>query len=153
MLLMPESGNENDAGEHFLENARAVLEGVIVYEMEKERRSIASVCEFLLTNKKPRTDVFGKMRGHRNLLVKSAVDAFEAAGDRERGSMDTTLSRKLRPWLSATLGHITTTDDGLDFDEMFLDTRPHAVFIRTGGADKEHSGSFIRLVMGMPSTQ
>ncbi|EGP07322.1 TraG/TraD family protein [Bradyrhizobiaceae bacterium SG-6C] len=149
MLLMPESGKENDAGEHFLENARAVLEGSIVYEMEKDKRSIRGVCEFLLTDKKRRTEVFGKMRSHRNLLVKAAVDAFEAAGDRERGSMDTTLSRKLRPWLSNTLGHITTTDRGLNFDEMFLDPRPHAVFIRTGGADREHSGSFIRLVMGV----
>ena len=63
--------------------------------------------------------------------------------------METTLGRKLRPWLSATLAHITTTNDGLDFDEMFLDTQPHALFIRSGGAEKDHSGAFVRLVMGI----
>lgn len=148
MLLMPESGKENDAGEHFLENARAVLEGSIVFEMEQKDPSLGGVSELLLTDKKQRTDVFGRLRKHKSRLVRAAVEAFEAAGDRERGSMDTTLSRKLRPWLSAALRHITT-GEGLNFDEMFMDKQPHAVFIRTGGADKEHSGSFIRLVMGI----
>lgn len=148
-LLLPESGKESDAGEHFNDNARAMVEACIVYEMEKESRSLAGISEFLLTDKKRRTDVFAKMKKHRNRLVKAGVEVFEAAGDRERGSMDTTLNRKLRPWLSAALSHITTTRDGITFDKMFLDQQPHAVFIRSGGADKEHSGAFIRLVMGL----
>lgn len=148
MLLMPESGKENDAGEHFLESGRAMLEASIVRGMETPGCSLGEVSQFLLTNKEYRTKAFASMRTHKSVLVQAGVEAFEAAGNRERGSMDTTLSRKLRPWLSASLRHITT-GDGLDFDEMFLDQQPHAVFIRTGGADKEHSGAFIRLVMGI----
>jgi type IV secretory pathway TraG/TraD family ATPase VirD4 len=145
-LLMPEAGKENDAGMHFLESGRAMLQSMLMW---RKGSSLGDIILRLLVEKKERTKEFATMTGHP--LIRQGVEAFDAAGDRERGSMDSTLSRKLRPWLDDAVRHITTLDpneDDWSFEDVFADKKPIAVFIRSGLGNEAFGGPFTRLVVG-----
>jgi hypothetical protein len=87
--------------------------------------------------------------------VRQAVNAYDEAGDKERGSFSTTMTRKLKVWLRqgvralmATgeiddLGHIVR---GWTWEEIFRGEVPTVVYIRTGlGTDE---GAAARLILG-----
>lgn len=153
-LMLPQGGRENDAGLHFLESARAMLQSMVMWRDQKpeEGDSMGAVVLRLLVEKKQREKEFEAMQkagGHP--LVRQGVEAFTAAGDRERGSMDSTLARKLRPFLDDAVRHITTLDKddaGWSFEDVFMASKPVVVFIRSGLGNEEFGGPLVRMVVG-----
>lgn len=151
--MMPDSGRMNDAGIHFLESARSMLQSMLI--ADRGQRSIFDIVARLSVEKAERTTEFDKMRkasafgGH--ILVKAGIEAFHGAGERERGSMDSTMSRHLRVWLDSAVQEITTVrpgDQELNLVDVLSSTQPTIVYIRTGLKNLgSYGGPFIRTVM------
>lgn len=154
-LLMPDDPNTREA--HFQEFARILLSGTIAFLMQErpEEATLFRAVELLTTDVKARNDMFTDMRRSADPIVRQSVSAFDEAGDKERGSFSTTMTRKLKVWLRRSVKSITQTgeiDDagnlvrGWTWEQVFRGDKPTAVFIRTGlGTDE---GSAARLILG-----
>lgn len=142
-LLTPEGVGMSDTAQHFQESARNMVQSAI---LGLESWTLPDILTMLVVDKKRRTDVFESLRTHKHRLVRQGVEAFVSAGDRERGAMDSTLSRKLRPFLDEANLEVMRGD--WSFEDKFRADRPFALFINTGMRNKINGGPFARLVVG-----
>lgn len=143
--------------DHFDNFPRIMIRGVLKHLLQtRPKLATLSYCvDQLLIDNKRRTELFKEMsKVQGDPLIKGAVDAFESAGDRERGSFITTNFEKLNYWLRPTVKAVTvvghnqdgTIKRGWSFDDMFKASDPIAVFIRAGLGSEE--GPLVRLIMG-----
>lgn len=154
-LIMPDDANTREA--HFQEFVRILVAGTITYLIQEkpEEATLPRAVEILTTDVKERNAMFTAMRKSGDPIVRQAVSAFDEAGDKERGSFSTTMTRKLKVWLRRSVRAITETGEvdewgrivrGWTWEQVFRGDRPTAVFIRTGlGTDE---GAAARLILG-----
>ncbi|MHC2315133.1 type IV secretory pathway TraG/TraD family ATPase VirD4 [Bradyrhizobium diazoefficiens] len=154
-LILPDDAHTREA--HFQEFSRILLAGAISHLLKTPPgdATLHTVVEKLTTDAKARRVMFEQMGKHGDNLVKQAINAFEEAGDRERGSFSTTMTRKLKVWLRQSVKHVTETgkvlssgaiDRGWTWEEVYEADFPVAVFIKTGlGTDE---GAVARLILG-----
>lgn len=154
-LVMPDDAQTRES--HFQEFARILLAGTVAY-LTKEKPEDATLfraVELLTTDVKSRNDMFAAMRKSPDPIVRQAVSAFDEAGDKERGSFSTTMTRKLKVWLRQSVKALTATGEvdakgaivrGWTWEEIFMADAPTAIYIRTGlGTDE---GAAARLMLG-----
>lgn len=154
-LVLPDDAHTREA--HFQEFSRILLAGALTYLLETSpnETTLYRVVEILTTDAKERRLMFEAMRKKGSSLVRQAVNAYEEAGDRERGSFSTTMTRKLKIWLRESVKHVTQTsrllpngdiDRGWTWEDVYEADFPVVVFIKTGlGTDE---GAVARLIMG-----
>lgn len=147
-LLTPPGAKENDAGVHFRESAKNMLRSMVVWRLlKKEGASLGEIVDRLLVEKKARLKEFDDMRKSSNRLVRQGVETFEAAGDKERGSMDSTLGRMLEAYLDNTVT-VISRGGNWSFKQKLQQEKPVAIFIKMGLMGKETGGAFSRLMVG-----
>lgn len=154
-LILPDDAHTREA--HFQEFSRILLAGTVSYMLRHTpiETTLHRVVERLTTDAKARRVMFEAMKLHGDNLVKQAVNAFEEAGDREKGSFSTTMTRKLKVWLRQSVKHVSQTgktlpdgsvDRGWTWEDVYEADYPVAVFIKTGlGTDE---GAVARLILG-----
>lgn len=154
-LIMPDDAATREA--HFQEFGRILLAGTLAYlvKQKPEDATLFRAVELLTTDAKARNSMFTSMRSSPDPIVRQAVNAFDEAGDKERGSFSTTMTRKLKVWLRQSVKSLTATgeiDDngdivrGWTWDSIFRGDEPTVVYIRTGlGTDE---GAAARLILG-----
>ena len=148
-LVVP--AESDDRAQHFVDTARYMVAGLVVFAWytNRPKATLGYVSRALLTDGPARVKLFARMKAFPNDTVKAAVEAFERAGDREKGSFDTTLSRKLSGWLDPGLRINMDVDPvAWAFEDMFSDSKPMAVFIQGGMGYTELAGPRARLVLG-----
>lgn len=143
------------AHEHFDNYPRNMLLGIIKYFFKrKPNETTLTNCVLHLIDKRLRSKLFPEMaKEHGDILITGAVDAYESAGDREKGSFITTNFDKLNYWVQPTVKKVTelprkpdgSINHGWSWDDMFKAQQPIAVFIRPGlGTDE---GPLVRLFL------
>lgn len=154
-LILPDDAHTREA--HFQEFSRILLAGTISHLLKTQPgdATLYKVVERLTTDAKARRLMFEAMAKNGDSLVKQAINAFEEAGDRERGSFSTTMTRKLKVWLRQSVKHVTETgkvlsngdvDRGWTWEDIYESEFPVAVFVKTGlGTDE---GAVARLILG-----
>lgn len=145
-------GNEESAGQHFAEMSVYLIAGVIAHLWNHDRDgcTLAEVANILsVGGARRRRSAFERMAAEAsNSLTRAAVNAFEEAGDRERGSFATTLMRKLKPWTQATSVDLCRRDANWTWEAIFTHTAPSAVFITGGVGAREATSPPTRMIVG-----
>jgi type IV secretory pathway TraG/TraD family ATPase VirD4 len=144
-LVLPDDAKMRD--EHWVNMGRKLLIGTIVgmLERDSEMPKLDEVVDLLITDARQRRLAFEMFSKCSNPIVKAAVNAFEEAGDRERGSFSTTLARKLGLWQRLAV-RAATQNDGWTWEQVFDEPEPVVVYLKTGLGDDE--GGVARLLLG-----
>jgi type IV secretory pathway TraG/TraD family ATPase VirD4 len=149
-LLAPKEPNSRYS--HFPELAQEFLRGTIIHKvMTDQNATLGGIAELILTDKKGFEKELGVMQHSVHPLVRAGASAYLRVSADERGGFDSTLLRKLKPWMDAGVRHVTTlgpNDDHWTFEDVFAAEKPVAIFIRLGLGKTEFGGPFVRLVMG-----
>ena len=144
--------HDESAGQHFAEMSVNLIAGVIAYlwHHDRENCTLAEVANILsVGGASRRRTAFERMATEAtNSATRAAVNAFEEAGDRERGSFATTLMRKLKPWTQATSIDLCKPDAGWTWDAVFTSVEPEAVFITGGVGAREATSPITRMIVG-----
>lgn len=121
-----------------------------LWNHQRERCTLAEVANILSVGGPSRRRLaFEQMaREATNSSTRAAVNAFEEAGDRERGSFATTLMRKLKPWTHTTSIDLCKRDAGWTWDDVFTSAQPAAVFITGGVGAREATSPLTRMIVG-----
>lgn len=145
-------GNDESAGQHFAEMSINLIAGTIAHLWlhDRERCTMAEVANILsVGGAAQRRIAFERMAADAsNSSIRAAVNAFEEAGDRERGSFATTLMRKLKPWTQAVALDLCRRDAGWTFDDLFVAPEPTALFITGGVGAREATSPLTRTMIG-----
>jgi len=138
--------------DHFDSYPRIMIAGVIKHCLIAKKVGLAECVERLIVSKTERDKLFKEMGNSRDPIIQGAVEAFESAGDREKGSFITTNFEKMKFWLRPSVKYITQGGPGdlakinWTWEKVFDDPDPVAVFIVGGlGTDE---GSLVRLIVG-----
>lgn len=148
-LLVPDGARESDTGVHFKESAKNMLRSLVVWRLLKPElgASLGQIVDRLLVEKTARTNEFESMRSHPNRLIRQGVEVYLSAGNKEQGSMDSTLGRKLEAYLDDAVMHVSNGGE-FSFTEKLKQKKPVAIFIKMGLTGKESGGAFARLMVG-----
>ncbi|MBY5594088.1 type IV secretory system conjugative DNA transfer family protein [Rhizobium leguminosarum] len=144
-LVMPD--DKKSSNDHFPAFARIMMAGATSYMMRTEAGTVtlSQVVERLTGNIQQRNEMFSAMRAAGNAVERLAMNAFEEASSKERGSFSTTLARKLNIWLRESFRHITSEGEWT-WEDVFLSEAPTVTYIKAGaGADE---GAAARLILG-----
>lgn len=154
-LIMPDDAHTKEA--HFQEFARILFAGMLSYLMKEDpdNATLYNAAAYLTTDVNRRNTLFSKMRNSTDPIVQQAVSAFNEAGDKEKGSFSTTMTRKTKVWLRPSVRALTETGEvdalghlerGWSWDDVFRGDIPTITYIRTGlGTDE---GAAARLILG-----
>ncbi|WAP69022.1 type IV secretory system conjugative DNA transfer family protein [Jiella pelagia] len=147
-LTIPPEVKEN----HFSEVPRNLLAGIIAHEyaMNPVHINYETCLRYLRGDKAKKQQNIFSLTSSPDPMVADNIEAFIDAGDRERGSFSTTMSRRYKPFLTGNVRKIISIPAGkrgLCFDDMFAHERPVALFIRTGLASPS-TGPLVRILMG-----
>ncbi|MGE0278655.1 MAG: type IV secretory system conjugative DNA transfer family protein [Nitrospiraceae bacterium] len=145
-------GSGDSAAQHFAEMGVNLIAGVIahLWSHAREQCTMAEVARILsVGGPARRRKAFERMAAEAsNSVTRAAVNAFEEAGDRERGSFATTLMRKLKPWTQAVALDLCKREVGWTFDELFTLAEPVAVFLTGGVGAREATSPLTRMIVG-----
>lgn len=144
-LIMPDDAGKNEP--HFQEVGRLLLAGAVMHVLQTGGLTLYDVVRALTVDSEARELLFAQMKASPHPRIRQSVNAFLAAGERERGSFMTTMSRKLNVWLRRSFQEMTAPD-GIDWkwEEVFAAPEPVITYIITGLQPEE--GAFARLVFG-----
>jgi type IV secretory pathway TraG/TraD family ATPase VirD4 len=156
-LLVPPDAKTRD--EHFVDIAQAMVASAVGYfvKYEPSGATVAKVARALAASKAGFDGLVSKIEKVSDPIILQGVTAVNAAGQKnERGSIFTSMSRKLRPFMTNAVERVT--DLGVDgkghalrgwtWEQVLEGERPVVVYIRTGLGRGAVSGPFVRLVMG-----
>lgn len=145
-------GHDESAGQHFAEMSINLIAGVIAYlwNHQRDQCTLAEVANILSVGGPNRRRIaFERMATDAtNPSTRAAVNAFEEAGDREKGSFATTLMRKLKPWTQASGIDLCKRDAGWTWDALFTAPEPTALFITGGVGAREATSPITRMIVG-----
>lgn len=156
-LLVPPDVHTRD--EHFVDIAQALVTSALGYFLRYEPRnaSLAHIAQSLAANREGFDALLKKIAVAHEPIIQQGVTAINAAGQKnERGSIFTSMSRKLRPYMTKAVERLTDLghDDngarrrGWTWEDILEGERPTIVYVRTGLGRGAVSGPFVRLVMG-----
>jgi type IV secretory pathway TraG/TraD family ATPase VirD4 len=143
---------EDDTGgrdEHWTESSRGLVFAMLFGFMTEDRQS-ASMFKMAqaLTDAKERFEVFKRFAKLVNPSLRAGLNAFMEAGDKERGSFTTTVTRKVRVWLLEGVRRITSdimASQRWSFEDLWRGNKPSAVFIIVGlRSDRNSEGAIAR---------
>jgi len=141
---------KGDAGEHFADMSATLIAGAASYLWSSNK---ATAClrdvayQVSVGGPNVRMRFFSGMRmATSDPAAAIAVNAFEEAGDREKGSFATTLGRKLWPWV--TPAYVDVCRKGWSWDDVFTSDQPQAVFLVGGIANMEAIAPLVRVFFG-----
>jgi type IV secretory pathway TraG/TraD family ATPase VirD4 len=154
-LVLPDDASTREA--HFQEFARLLLAGLLTFLLETnpDAATLFHAVDILTTDAKRRNAIFSTMRNSNNAVVRQAVNAWDEAGDKEKGSFSTTLARKLKVWLRNAVKVLTQTNEyddqgkiirGWSWEEIYVGSVPTVTYIITGLGTGE--GAAARLILG-----
>lgn len=75
-----------------------------------------------------------------------AVNAFETAGDKERGSFFTSLAKRLDIWSDEGVAALSDAD-GLNWHDVLLGAQPSTVYLNMPSGQSEYYGSWARVLL------
>jgi type IV secretory pathway TraG/TraD family ATPase VirD4 len=147
ILMQPDDVKSREP--HFQEFTRMMLVAAIMTaSVQDVPMTLYEVVEVLASPKRLR-EFFATNRGRYNsLMIEQAYEAYEAAGDKERGSFTTTMARKLKTWGTRPMRHLLQDDPNnpWSWETYYNDRKPTILYIRAGLGTEE--GSVARLVLG-----
>jgi type IV secretory pathway TraG/TraD family ATPase VirD4 len=145
-LILPDDVHSKE--EHFQNFARMMLVAAIIKgNMGEESLTLYDVVNVLSDPAQMRR-YFESGIPSDSLLVRQAYKAFEAAGDKEKGSFITTLARKLTGWGQKAMRYLLQDDPEhpWTWEDIYKDSKPTIIFLRAGLGTNE--GAVSRLILG-----
>lgn len=149
--------NEGDnVGQHFTQMGSKLIAGTLDHLMKTDRRhaNMYGVARswLLLTNDQ-RKQMLKDMRLTGTDTLVSSVNAFEEAGDRERGSYVSTLTNALEIWTWKLYRELCSWAGDIEsrwsWEELWSADKPSAVFVTGGMGQRESVESFLRVFFGL----
>ncbi len=139
--------DEKGANVHFSDFPRVVMAGVIAFKLRTDpmNATMSEIVRLMIADQASRARMFDAMMAGGGPIEVAAVTAFRDAGEKERGSFSTTMTRKMGIWLRPNFAHITGTS-GFTWESNFLNQQPVVTFITTGGTAIESAAA--RLLVG-----
>lgn len=147
-LIMPDDAHSRD--EHFQRFARMMLAAAIEIGVTEDiPLNLGEIVEILAVPSQLRMFFEGRLKGNASINIKQAYHAYANAGDKERGSFNTTLARKLKPWGTNTMRQLLQDDPFAPwvFSDIYRDDRPSIIYIKAGLGNPETAG-VARLMLG-----
>lgn len=149
-LLVPDAG-EHASSQHFIDAAHGVVAALVDWEYQKKGSSatIAETIRLLTTAREEERDaVIAQIALTGSETAKAGVNVFTRVKEREKGSFNSTLGRKLRLYNDPALAELMTPNSSpWTWEDVFTNPKPVGVFI-VGGDGGLVAGAFNRLVMG-----
>jgi type IV secretion system protein VirD4 len=143
-LILPDDVHTRE--EHFQNFARMMLVAALIKaDMGDVKPTLYDVVEVLSDPRK----LVSYFSGYSDsLLVQQAVRAYDAAGDKEKGSFITTLARKLTGWAQKAMRYVLQDDPvkPWTWENLYQDDQPTVIFLRAGLGTNE--GAVARLILG-----
>lgn len=148
LLLAPD---EKTSQPHFQEFNRLMIgAGLIKALLEDVSLTLSDLVEAMADPGSLKKFFEGHSLLAQYLVTKQAYKAYEAVGDKERGSFTSTMARKLEPWGTLPMRHILQPDPkgDWDFETIYRDDKPTIVYLRAGLGNPDAAG-VARLVLGI----
>lgn len=150
--LLVDEMDEHSGSKHFIDAAHGVVSALIDWEYASKggKATIAEPVRLLTTaDEAERDKVLDKISLTGSDTAKAGVNIYLRVSRKERGSFNSTIGRKLRPFNDASLKDVLTHEgNAMKWEEVFNNPKPVAVFVIGGEGSAEISGPFNRLVMG-----
>lgn len=136
---------------HFSDVARNLVEGTLLY-LWKRKPALAYLPalarKLAVENEETRNALFEEMREDKNDIIRASTAAYQRAGDRERGSFDTTLSRYLRPWTREGIREISY-ERQFTLDSLFEADKPFTMYVQIPPDNPSAYGHWARMMIGL----
>lgn len=147
-LAVPLAGHSKD--DHFNDFAQRLVSGAILlhWQHQRDKAHLPYVLERLVgRGVEHRNAMFDHMASLRDPILRPAVTAFDEAGDREKGSFSTTMSRKLGVWMDEGIRAISSQSD-FTFEDLIDSPQPTTVYLQFPIHQKDYYGAWLRMVVG-----
>ena len=148
-----EEGGE-DASRHFAELCFAMIAGVIadLAVHEPQNSTLEHVGQvWTVWSPESRQRYFDRMMSRAgNPTTRIAYNAFKGAGEKEKGSIITTLSRKLKPWVTKRYLDLCKPDSRpvWCWEDILNSVKPSCVFVTGGLGRRDEMAPFLRVFFG-----
>ena len=150
-LLVPEM-EEHASSQHFLDAAHGVVSALIDWEFQTKGAgaTIAEPIRLLTTAPEDERDQkLGEIQKTGSDTAKAGVNVYLRVKEREKGSFNSTIGRKLRVYNDKALAEMMKPGSSpWTWEDVFLNTKPVAIFVVGGLGGEDIAGAFNRLVMG-----
>lgn len=150
-LIMADTDTGGKNGAHFRDMGIVFIKGVLgwLFVHDREKASPYGVAELLLIKgDAARRETFKAMMKSADDSTRMAINAWEGVGLNEGGSFKSTLTNALEPWVWKGYRKLTDGATRLQWDAVFLDEKPAAVFICGGMMGGDTSKHFVRMFFG-----
>lgn len=137
---------------HFIDLGQEFIRGLIVHAVTTEENpSLGDIVQLILSDKNKFDATVKVMQHSVHDYVRAAATVYARVSPEEKGSFDSTLLRKLKPWIDKNMRAVTTLKENearWGFDDVLDSKKPVIIYIRTGLNRAEFGGHLIRLIMG-----
>lgn len=148
-LTVPTALDERSS--HFSSMAQKIIAGTAGYFWDHSATPVSFpevIRELTAMGQEHREALFKKLAAVDAPACRAAVNAFDEAGERERGSFVTTLANRTAIWLDRGVAELCG-EHGFTWEEIFDDTRPTTVYVITPLGLGERYGPVMRMILGL----
>lgn len=144
-LIVPSEPNSKQP--HFVEYIQRMVAESLYYAAKYDMTTLDVALRSVFDDKE-RKKLLERAKIAKKLDVLPALVKFDTLGGPEQGSMNSTMVRKLEPWLTKAVREINDCGPtrGWTFDTLYSDKTPWVIYVRTGLRDDV--GHYARAVMG-----
>jgi type IV secretion system protein VirD4 len=150
-LLVPDM-EEHASSTHFIDAAHGVVAALIDWEFQQKgsQATLAEPLRLLATAPEEERDkVLGLIQANGSDTAKAGINVFMRVKEREKGSFNSTIGRKLRVYNDPAIKEIMKPNSHpWCWEDVFNNPKPVAVFVIGGLRDERVSGAFNRIVIG-----
>ncbi|MDP3078700.1 type IV secretory system conjugative DNA transfer family protein [Bradyrhizobium sp.] len=150
-LAMPEI-DEHASSQHFIDAAHGVLAALIDWEYQQKvaKAEFHEAIRLLTTADEPERDkVLALIQTNGSDTAKAGINVYLRVKEREKGSFNSTIGRKLRIFNDPSIKAIMKPNGSpWTWEDVFNNPKPVGVFVIGGAGDEKVSGAFNRLVIG-----
>lgn len=142
--------NGDPREEHFNRLAQMIGAGVLddVLRDGGDSYGIGEVSERLLTQRPEQLRLYMEgLAAGGSVQARAAAQAYNTAGDKEKGSHFTTLAKRFELWLDKGVQEVSS-GKGIDWQEIFTSGQHTTVFIQPPANLMDYYGAWARVVIG-----
>lgn len=155
-LLFPAGRGKGGEKDHFVSQVTMLAAGTLNYFLVHDRRkgNLAGVADALVTAPNDvREDMFKNMRAGASAALLAAINSYLTVGERERGSIFSTMTNALEVWTWTLYRRLCTWDGDEDehwtFEDLWKGDQPFAMFVTGGMGARSDVRAFLRMLFGL----
>lgn len=150
-LVVP-TGRPGTPEEHFSTFAQKLIAGAIAYRLatEPDSATLPDILASLTTRGQPHLQQLFRNMAHfdKHPVISAAVQAFNSAGDREKGSFQTTLANRCLPFMDEGVREVLS-GSSFSWKEVFNGENPTTVYLNFPIEMQQMYGPFVRMMVGI----